>query len=131
MMKNDASHNQSMDLKERQFFLPFSDENIRVNPEGARQVARLACEMAVSHSSPIESDKQYATRMATFMCGCIANQCDSNEQQMTMFNDFLEEVYAWLSRGCNECEGTHHWNVFHESHQAIDDITKADQLDNF
>ncbi|MBW2610912.1 MAG: hypothetical protein JRD49_15420 [Deltaproteobacteria bacterium] len=129
-MKNDAGNNQSMDLKERQFPLPFSDENIRVNPEGARQVARLACEMAVSHSSPIESDKQYATRLATFMCGCIANQCDSSQQKMALFNDFLEEVYAWLGRGCNECAGTHHWNVFHESHSGADEVQRADQLDN-
>ena len=129
-MKNDASHNQSLDLKERLFSLPFSDENIRVNPEGARQVARLACEMAISHSSPIESDKQYATRLATFMCGCIANQCNSNEQQMNLFNDFLEEVYAWLGQGCSECEGTHHWNVFSENEAGSDEIVKADYLGN-
>ncbi len=59
-MKNDADNNQSMDLKERKFSLVLSDQKIRLNRKGARKVARLACEMAVLHSSPIESDKQYA-----------------------------------------------------------------------
>lgn len=130
MMNNDAGNNQSMDLKERQFSLVLSDQKIRLNRAGAKTVARLACETAVLHSSPPESDKQYAIRLATFMCGFIASQCDGREQQMSLFIDFLEKVYSWLSRGCRRCEGTHHWHLFHDSNQGTKEIQKADLLDN-
>ncbi|MEN8245528.1 MAG: hypothetical protein ABFS43_11580 [Thermodesulfobacteriota bacterium] len=129
-MKDESSNIPSTAMEEGQFSLPFSDESIRTNQAGARRLARIACEMAVLHSSPIESDKQCATRLATFICGYIAYQCDNSEEQMSLFDDFLKQVYGWLNRGCSEYEASHHWNVFSENEAGSDEIVKADYLGN-
>jgi len=117
-MKIALKNNPSADTEAGQFSLPFSDERISVDLAGDRKLARIACEMAGQYSSPVESDKQYANRLATFICGYIACQCDNVDEQMRPFNDFLKMVYGLLNRGCSENEA------------GTDEIVKADYLDN-
>ena len=93
-MENESSKKSSAVMKAGQFSIPFSDESITVDRAGAKKVARIACEMAVQYSSPIESDKQCAVRMATFLCGYIAYQCGSLGEQIRLFEDFLKKVYG-------------------------------------
>jgi hypothetical protein len=86
-----------------EFPLPFVDQSIRLDDAGARFVAWLACHMAVAESGPLETDADYARRMAVFICGCISADCDSDVQRLRIFKAFLPLVNRYLHRTCSRC----------------------------
>jgi hypothetical protein len=85
------------------FSLPFVNQSVRLDDAGARFVAWLACHMAAAASGPLETDAEYARRMAVFICGCISSDCDSDVQRLLIFRDFLPLVHRYLHQTCSQC----------------------------
>ena len=85
------------------FSLPFVDQTIHLDDAGARLVAWLACHMAAAESGPLETDAEYARRMAVFICGCISSDCNSDVQRLLIFKDFLPLVTRYLHQTCSHC----------------------------
>ncbi len=96
------------DIRSRKFHLPLSVEAIRLDREGAEQIARYACRMAAAKASPFESDRQYALRFAAFLTGTVAAQCASDTQWFAVFEKFLEHVRHCLETGCSHCSDEEH-----------------------
>ena len=109
-MENEASQTARRNAAQVPFRLPFSNETIQLDSEGARKIARLACRMAAAKASSIESDKQYAKRFAAFLSGAVAAQCTSESQWMMVFEQFLGRIYHDLEIGCSDCvDEAHEW----------------------
>ncbi|MGD8367411.1 MAG: hypothetical protein PVG78_07215 [Desulfobacterales bacterium] len=89
--------------RQHRFSLPFANQSVCLDDAGARLVAWLACHMAAAESGPLETDAEYALRMAVFICGCIASDCDSDVQRLLLFKNFLPLVSRYLCQTCSQC----------------------------
>jgi hypothetical protein len=89
--------------RRQQFSLPFVNQTVRLDDAGARFVAWLACRLAIANAGPLGTEKQYACRIAAFLCGCISAQCMSDVQRIRIFQDFLPGVDRYLNRSCSHC----------------------------
>lgn len=90
-------------LRRQRVSLPFVNQTVRLDQAGAKFVAWLACRMAVANAGPLETEKQYAFRMASFICGCISAECGSDVQRIRVFTDFLPQTEGYLNRTCSHC----------------------------
>jgi hypothetical protein len=119
------------EIQTGKFHLPLSAEAILLNREGALQVARFACRMATKNASPIESDKDYALKFATFLAGTVAAQCNNKNEWFWVFDHFLKRVHRYLETGCNPCSDEEHdWRALTETcgefHAPRDSSIKGD-----
>jgi len=89
--------------RQKSFSLPFVNDRIQLDDAGARLVAWLACRMAVANSGPLETEGEYARRMAVFVCGIMASECGSDVQRLRIFEDFLPLAAGYLHRTCSHC----------------------------
>ena len=103
-MKLNRAKNFGNQFLDRYFDLPFCIHAIKMDNNGVKRIACLACKMAQKYASPIKADSSYARQMAVFITGHIASNLDSDSEKIQLFNTLIPEVSVWLDRVCGDIE---------------------------
>jgi hypothetical protein len=103
MESSEGPVTESMACSGQWYSLPFVDQSIQMDEDGARFVAWLACRMAIDNSGALETDKTYALRMASFIVGYMASGRGSDVRRIRIFHEFLPRVTEYLHGVCSSC----------------------------
>ena len=98
----------------KKYVLPFCDHKIELDETGVKVVACLSCRMALNNSSPLESNKQYAERMAAFIIGNIVASFSTDRGKLSVFQEILPKIICWIDESCGSLDDSPDLSVFGE-----------------